>query len=136
MRSFGWCGRARHPPRQSLAHPSVAFRAEKRLYPIYFDYPFEEIDDVKLHVPAEYKIETVPPESEVKQAEPAEPGMLSYEISATPQGDAVGVKRMFILGGSLFPVASYPSLQKFFNTVEADGQAQIVLQGTESTRNN
>ena len=112
---------------------AVAFRADKRLYPIYFDYPFEEIDDVKLHVPAEYKIETVPPAKEVEQADP---GMLSYEISATQQGDAVEVKRTFILDGSLFPVASYAALQKFFSAMKTDDDAQIVLQGTESARNN
>lgn len=112
---------------------AVAFRAGKRLYPIYFDYPFEEIDDLTLHVPTEYKVETVPPASEVRQAEP---GMLSYEISATQQGDAVEVKRVFILDGSLFPVASYPALQKFFNTMKTDDEAQIVLRNTESANNN
>ena len=127
-------GRDMHVP-ASLFQTSqaVAFRADKRLYPIYFDYPFEEIDDVKLHVPAEYKIETVPPASEVKQAEP---GMLSYEISATQQGDAVEVKRMFILDGSLFPVASYTALQNFFNAMKTDDDAQIVVRRAESAKNN
>jgi hypothetical protein len=110
---------------------AVAFRAEKRLYPIYFDYPFEEIDDLTLHVPTGYKIETVPPASEVEQAEP---GKLSYKISGTQQGDAVEVRRTFILDGSLFPVASYPALQKFFNTMKTDDDAQIALQRAESSK--
>jgi hypothetical protein len=110
---------------------AVAFRTQERLYPIYFDYPFEEIDDLTLHVPTGYKIETVPPASEVKHAEP---GMLSYEISATQRGDAVAVKRVFVLDGSLFPVASYPALQKFFNAMKTDDDAQIVLQIAESQK--
>ena len=46
---------------------AVAFRAEKRLYPIYFDYPFEETDDLTLHVPTWYKIESAPAASEAKR---------------------------------------------------------------------
>ncbi len=111
---------------------AVAFRAEKRLYPIYFDYPFEETDDLTLHVPTGYKIESAPAASEAKQVEP---GMLSYEISATQQDDAVEVRRAFILDGSLFPVASYPALQKFFNTMKTGDDAQIVLQSAESAKN-
>ena len=62
--------------------------------------------------------------------------MLSYEISATQQGDAVEVKRMFILDGSLFPVASYTALQNFFNAMKTDDDAQIVVRRAESAKNN
>ena len=61
--------------------------------------------------------------------------LLSYEISATQQDDAVEVRRAFILDGSLFPVASYPALQKFFNTMKTGDDAQIVLQSAESAKN-
>ena len=115
------------------APQAAAFRPEKRLYPIYFNYPYEEIDDVKLHVPAEYKIESVPAASEAKQTEP---GMLSYEISATQRGNTVEIKRAFILDGSVFPVTSYRALQNFFSTMKTDDDAQIVLQSAESAKNN
>jgi Domain of Unknown Function with PDB structure (DUF3857) len=122
-------GRMRVPASLFQAPQTAAFHAEQRLYPVYFNYPYKEIDDVKLHVPAEYKIESVPPADTAKQAEP---GMLTYEISATQQGGAVELKRVFILDGSVFPVDSYPALRKFFNTVKTDDGAQIFLQIAES----
>jgi len=112
------------------ARQTAAFHAEKRLYAVYFNCPYEEIDDVKLKVPAEYKIESVPP------AKQAKPGVVSYEISAAQQGGVVEVKRLLVLDGMAFPVASYPALRNFFNTVKTDDDAQIVLQNAESAKNN
>jgi hypothetical protein len=112
------------------ARQTAAFHAEKRLYAVYFNCPYEEIDDVKLKVPAEYKVESVPP------ARQAKPGGVSYEISAAQQGGVVEVKRLLVLDGMAFPVASYPALRIFFNTVKTDDDAQIVLQNAESAKNN
>ena len=109
---------------------ATAFQAEKRLYPIYFNCPSEEIDDVKLHIPTELKIESVPPARHVK------PGVVSYEISAAQQGSVVEVKRVLVLDGLGFPVASYPALRNFFNTVKTNDDAQIVLQNAQSAKNN
>jgi hypothetical protein len=112
------------------ARQTSAFHPEKRLYDIYFNCPYEEIDDVKLKVPAEYKIESVPP------ARQAKPGSVSYEISAAQQGNVVEVKRLLVLDGLGFPATAYPALRNFFNTVKTDDDAQIVLQNAESARNN
>jgi hypothetical protein len=112
------------------ARQTAAFHPEKRRYAVYFNCPQEEIDDVKLQVPAEYKIESVPP------ARQAKPGVVSYEISAAPRGNVVEVKRLLVLDGMTFPVTSYPALRNFFNTVKTDDDAQIVLQNAESAKNN
>jgi len=112
------------------ARQTAAFHAEKRLYKVYFNCPYEEIDDVKLKVPAEYKVESVPP------ARQAKPGIVSYEISAAQQGGVVEVKRLLVLDGMTFSVTSYPALRNFFNTVKTDDDAQIVLQNAESAKNN
>jgi len=112
------------------ARQTAAFHAEKRLYKVYFNCPYEEIDDVKLKVPAEYKVESVPP------ARQAKPGIVSYEISAAQQGGVVEVKRLLVIDGMTFSVTSYPALRNFFNTVKTDDDAQIVLQNAESAKNN
>jgi hypothetical protein len=108
---------------------ATAFQPEKRLYPVYFKCPSEEIDDVKLHVPAEFKIESVPPARQIK------PGVVSYEISAAQQGSVVEVKRLLVLDGLVFPVTNYPTLRNFFNAVKTDDDAQIVLQNAQSAKN-
>ncbi len=108
----------------------AAFYPEKRLYPIYFNCPYQDIDDVRLHVPSGYKIEAVPPERKLK------PGAVAYEISAAQQNSVVEVKRLLEIDGLLFPATSYKALRTFFNFVKTDDDAQIVLQNTESAKNN
>jgi len=107
-----------------------AFQAQLRVNPVYISFPREEIDDVKLQSPAEYKIETVPPAHEVKK------GPLSYEISAASQENSVEVKRHLVLGGMIYPVNSYPALRSFFNSVKSNDGVQIVFQNTQSAKNN
>jgi hypothetical protein len=106
------------------------FQSQKRINPIYFPYPFEEIDSVTLHTAAGYHIETVP------NANQLNPGVVSYEISARQQGDSVEVKRHLVVNGIWFPVKSYPALRHFFNNVETNDDAQIVFQNSESAKIN
>jgi hypothetical protein len=107
-----------------------AFEPEKRVNPIYFSYPYEEIDTVKLGAPSGYRIENVPAAVQVK------PGPVVYEISASQRDNSVEVKRHLIVNGFMFPVAVYPALRHFFNTVKTDDDSQIVFQNAESAKNN
>jgi hypothetical protein len=111
------------------ARQAAAFHPEKRVNPIHFQSPYEEIDDTKIHIPAGYKVEAVPPSRKVK------PGVVSYEISAAQQGEVVEAKRILLIDGMHFPVTSYPALRGFFNTVKTDDDTQIVLQNAESASN-
>ena len=112
------------------AAQAKAFEPEKRLNPIYFHFPYQEVDDVKLQVPSGYKIETLPPAKSVK------PGAASYEISASEQGQTIEVKRRLSVDAVLFAPQTYPALRHFFNTVKTNDDAQIVLQSGESAKNN
>lgn len=107
-----------------------AFQSQLRVNPVYIPFPSEELDDVKLHSPAEYKIETVPPAHQVNG------GPVSYEISATLQDNSVEVKRHLVFGGMIYPVKSYPALRSFFNSVKSNDDIQIVFQSSQSAKNN
>ncbi len=107
-----------------------AFRSQERVNPIYFSYPSEETDDVKLQSPSAYKIETVPPAYKLG------PGPISYEISTTSQGNSAEVKRHLVLDGMIYPVTSYPALRSFFSSVKSKDDAQVVFQHDQSTKNN
>ena len=108
---------------------SAAFRPEKRLYPVYFSSPYEDIDETKFHVPEGFKIEAVPASNQVK------PGFVSYEISSAQQNNIVVVKRHLVIDGMIFPVTSYAPLRSFFNQVKSNDDAQIVLQDAETAKN-
>jgi hypothetical protein len=112
------------------ATQASAFHSQDRVNSIYFSFPSEEIDDVKIESPGSYKVETVPP------ARKLSPGPISYEISVTPQGNMMEMKRHLVLGGMMFPADSYPALRSFFNSVKSNDEAQVVFQHDESAKNN
>jgi len=113
------------------APQAASFRPEKRLYAIYFNCPYEEIDEVKLHVPTGYKIEAVPEARKIK------PGAVGYEISAEQQGSSeVEVKRTLMINAMIVSATSYSALRSFFNYVKTDDEAQIVLQNANTAKNN
>jgi hypothetical protein len=106
------------------------FHAEKRTNNILFPYPYQETDDVKFKVPAGYRIEAVPP------AIPSTPAVITYEVAATQQGDAVEVKRHFDERGIMFDVKYYLALRAFFNVVKSNDDAQILFQKFDSSKSN
>jgi hypothetical protein len=107
------------------------FEPEKRVNQVFFSYRYEENDEVKIHGPAGFKIETIPPRKVNN------PGTsMSYEISSAQQGEVVEVNRHFILSEIQFPRDSYPALRSFFNSVKSNDDAQVVFQHDESAKNN
>jgi Domain of Unknown Function with PDB structure (DUF3857) len=107
-----------------------SFASQKRVNPIYFPFPYEEIDDVKLHAPAGFKAESVPPEKK------ADLGAASYSISVVAQDSLVEVKRQMAMKGVLFSKDAYPALRAYFGMVRTNDSAQMVLQNAQSAKNN
>lgn len=107
-----------------------AFSSQSRVNAVYFPYPYEEIDDVKMHLPAGYKVDSLPMEKKLDL------GAVLYEISATPQGDSVEVKRQLTMKGVLFTKDQYLTLRSFFGAVRTNDNAQMVLANAQSARNN
>lgn len=117
----------------ALFRPSFeeAFAPERRVNPIYFSYRFEQLDNIKIHAPAGFKIASLPPRKSIN------PGAsMSYEIAATQQEDMVEVKRNFTLGEIHFPVDSYNALRSFFGNMKSNDAAQIVIENPAAAKSN
>jgi Domain of Unknown Function with PDB structure (DUF3857) len=109
---------------------SKSFETERRVNPVHFNFRYEEMDDVKIHGPAAYKIETIPPRKVIN------PGTaMSYEILPSQQGDTLEVKRRLTVSEINYPADSYAALRSFFNLAKSDDQAQVVLQNAETSKN-
>ncbi len=113
-----------------LAPQTKAFQTAIRHNSVYFNYPNEEIDDLKFQAPAGYKIETLPATKAVKPGD-----AVSYEISMSQEGASAEVKRHLIINGLMFPPDSYTALRSFFNSVKSNDEVQIVFQNNESAKN-
>jgi hypothetical protein len=107
------------------------FESAIRRNAVYFEYPHEEIDTVKFEAPPGFKIETLPA---VKPSKPGS-GVVSYDLSATQQGNGVEVKRHLVIDGLIFPPEYYAALRSFFNSVKSNDEAQIVFQNAETAKN-
>ena len=104
-------------------------KREKRVNAVYIHYPYEDVDDIKFHLPAGYKVEGVPAGKNVDLK------AVSCEITATAQGDSVEVKRHFAERNVLFTQDQYQTLRKFFQIVKNNDSAQMVFQNAESAHN-
>ena len=122
-------------PLQRILMPRVVFQGAqagwfataKRSNPVYFHYPFQEVDDLKLHVPTGYK-------ADIGSALPKmNLGGALYELSAVPLPDGVEVKRHLALNGYLFSKDVYPALRAFFGTVRTNDNSQMLLQSASAS---
>ena len=100
------------------------FAAAKRVNPIYFHYPYEEIDQLTLRAPTGYNVASAP------QPHKSDLGAALYEISASSQGNVVTVKRHLAMKAVLFGPESYPALRAFFGMAKTNDNAQMLLQKT------
>jgi hypothetical protein len=106
------------------------FVPEKRINAVYFEYAYEEVDDVKFHAPAGYKVETVP------QPQTVNAGAAAYDLLATRDSETVEVKRHLVMNGVAFPKEAYPAIRQFFSIVKSNDNAQIVFQNAENAKSN
>jgi hypothetical protein len=108
----------------------ATFSTEHRINPIRFGYRFEQLDDIKIHGPAGFKLAALPSKKAINA------GTMSYEISAAEQGDVVEVKRNFTLSEISFNADSYDALRSFFGNMKSNDAAQLVLENAEPAKYN
>src|SRR5262249_22074188 len=87
------------------------FPHAKRVHPIYFSYPFQEIDDVALRLPDGYDVEKLP------EARKVSPGVIEYEVTHSNEGGALRAHRRFAINNFFFKVDAYEDLRAFFDYV-------------------
>ncbi|MBZ5503218.1 MAG: DUF3857 and transglutaminase domain-containing protein [Acidobacteriia bacterium] len=108
----------------------TSFQSQKRVNEINFPHPYENSDDLVIHLPAGYKVQGVP------AAQNVNPGPVAYEISTTQQGDSVEVKRRLVIKGIRYPKESYLALRDFFSLVKTSDNAQFMLQAVPAGKSN
>jgi hypothetical protein len=97
------------------------FKHEKRVHPVYYDYPFQELDQVMIELPPDLKVESLP--AAQKQA----PEFAYYDAVWEQQGNVVVLKRRFTIPGILYRTDMYPGLRSFYEKVNTTDQESVVL---------
>jgi len=107
----------------SKVHP---FLHAKRKYPIYFSYPFQDVDDITIELPANYRVENLPP------GRRAGSNVMKFEVVRESQGSKLRVRRNLALDAYYFPTDYYPSLRQFYDAVRAGDEEQAVLRVSDA----
>ena len=108
---------------------SAAFQAQKRVNMVYFQYPYQESDDLKIHVPASYKIASLPAHPKLDR------GLVIYNLSASQDANTAEIKRDLVMNAMLLGKDAYPALRAFFFAVKSADDSQIVLQNAANAGN-
>jgi hypothetical protein len=102
------------------------FQNTRRIHPVYFHYPYEEIDDVALELPKGYHLESLPKPHSIPSS-----AFGKYDLSAEDRSGVLHLNRQLVIQTLLIPVAYYPSLREFFNAVRSGDENQLVIQSAE-----
>ena len=105
------------------------FPTAARKYPVYFEYPWSEDDDVDVQMPAGFEMDhaDAPPPVTFLPV-----GKYDVHISVTKSTRTLHYKRQLTFGSDgliMFPVEQYAQLKQIFDRIhEADGHALILKQ--------
>jgi len=97
------------------------FASTRRVNPIYFEYPKESYEQVKLELPPGMQIESLPSPTKIER------GPTVYESWSTKQGNVVELKRTLKMTVYYVPAERYSAIKQFFEQIRAGDEQQAVL---------
>jgi len=97
------------------------FSSEQRKTAIYFHYAYAIEDDVTLHIPAGYDVESLPAPANIDM------GALQFTTAFEKSEGAIHVARHFVVNGEIIGRNQYTNVRSFFSKAAAADQEQVVL---------
>jgi hypothetical protein len=98
------------------------FPESARINSVYFDYPWRQLDDVHITLPASMTMESLPPSESVRQ------DYAIYKVDQKQEGEhGIAARRDLTVAGIAFPVTMYQDVKGFFDKVRAGDDQQAIL---------
>ncbi len=97
------------------------FLSARRVHAIYFSYPQETYEEVRLELPAGMQAESLP------VARKADQGAAYYEFSTEKEGDTLRVTRTWRISSYFVKQQQYPILKGFYERVMTGDSQQATL---------
>ena len=112
------------------------FTRPKRTYSILLEYPYRDIDKVKVVLPAGLKVETLPQaESETLVSADGKAAFAVYQTNFQQQGQVVTLERDLALAAFAFTADFYPRLKTFFEKVKSSDDQPAILRSSAAASN-
>lgn len=112
------------------AYEKHVFEHADRVHPIYFEYPYEKIDDVTIDLPLGWQVSNVPP-PQVKDGH-----IIAYSLQAENNNGTLHVTRKISADVLLLESKYYPALRNFYQAVRTSDEQQILLQPIAASSGN
>jgi transglutaminase-like putative cysteine protease len=111
---------------ESDAKPT--FSSRERKYAVYFHYPYMVQDVVRIHLPGDLAIESLP-----KQNQSMFKKFAAYNFRTEQTPTTYTIRRDLLLGEMIYPVEEYPELRTFYTAFEAQDHEPVVLKPIPAT---
>lgn len=130
----GWASsagkRVMIPAAMFTAHEKNIFEHTSRVHPIYFDYPYEKVDDVTIELPPGWQTASVP------SPQTKDGHVVTYDLKVEDGKTSLQLSRKLDIDFLFLEQKYYTALRNFFQAVRTADEEQIVLQpGTASASN-
>jgi Domain of Unknown Function with PDB structure (DUF3857) len=127
----GWLSgagkRAVMPVGLFTANEKRIFEHANRTQPIYFEYPFEKLDDVSIELPTGWQVASLPP------AKNQDGHIVSYTFNVENNHETLHLTRKLNVDFLFLETKYYGALRTFFQVVRTGDEEQIVLQPGAAT---
>ena len=101
------------------------FQHANRIYPVYFAFPNEKLDDVTVELPPGWQVSSVPPPQDKTGS------IVSYSLKVEQSPGALRLTRKVTIDFLLLEQKYYGPLRAFFQLVRTGDGEQVVLQPGE-----
>ncbi len=109
------------------AKDKQVFQHSTRTHAMYFKFPYQELDDITIELPPNWKIANVP------QSRKQEMGVFAFARSIEATNDSLHLNRELTISTLLVPARYYGTVQRFFEVVRAGDEDQAVLVPAKSS---
>jgi hypothetical protein len=113
------------------------FTASTRKYPVVFNFPWSENDQIEIEMPAGYSLEK--PDAPAPVSDPQNIGSNEIKMRVSNDGRVLTYQRQFHFGKNgniLFPVQAYPVLKTMFEVFHKnDTHSMVLRQGATTAAN-
>ena len=100
------------------------------MHPIYWQYPYQKVDDVTVELPQGWQVSSVPP------AQTKDQHVITYDLKVESGTGKVHVVRKLNVDFLLLEPKYYAALRNFFQTVRTGDDEQVLLQPGSATASN
>ena len=115
------------PAGMFVVNQNSAFKGTERNHSLYFPYPYETHEDVKIELPPGWTITATP------SPRAADMRQIAYGLDVDAEGAVVRIKRKFKLDLLLLKPDRYELLRKFYQDMRTGDDQQIVLTAAPAT---